>query len=250
MTPKTSQVVKQLTPVSLKLKCQLLKWYSFLYGLLLFSRNPDCVAVNYPYHQKTNPEIRMTNISSHKRRSPSTSTFIWESHFAVFLRTFGRSNHQIKNEAAPGPSLCYWNRHCRLQVHFWGLLPHCQQLPTVLLLWLRRSVYAIRVPPSLPLWHTGQQLQAGHQLRAINSFIVHPTNPSIYAFCDAAQTAILFKCPRNKQFSMSTFGCRYVCEAEGYFAGSTDDQVFQCTKTRLGEWVQTIYKNEMLCGSN
>lgn len=84
----------------------------------------------------------------------------------------------------------------------------------------------------------------------MNSFIVHPTNPSIYAFCDAAQTAILFKCPRKKQFSMSTFGCRYVCEAEGYFAGSTDDQVFQCTKPRLGEWVQTIYKNEMLCGSN
>lgn len=69
-------------------------------------------------------------------------------------------------------------------------------------------------------------------------FLVHAGNPNFYAFCDVAtMTATLFKCPKNQQFSS---GCKFVCKAEGYFAGSNNGQAYHCAKSGLN-WVQSIF---------
>lgn len=66
--------------------------------------------------------------------------------------------------------------------------------------------------------------------------VVHKGNPNFYAYCDSTQKAHLFKCPLNQQYSN---GCRYVCKAEGYFAGKTKTQRYHCARSGV-TFVQTI----------
>ena len=60
------------------------------------------------------------------------------------------------------------------------------------------------------------------------SVLVHKTNPSLWAFCDSGLNPILFKCPNNMVYDA---GCRYVCKAEGTFAGKNSAEAYVCARS-------------------
>lgn len=62
-------------------------------------------------------------------------------------------------------------------------------------------------------------------------FVVNTRNPTYYAFCDATLQAQLFACPTGESFVKDSFGCKFVCKAEGYFAGPTPSEYYLCTKS-------------------
>lgn len=70
-----------------------------------------------------------------------------------------------------------------------------------------------------------------------NVVATHPRNPNYYYLCNAALTAIMFKCPTNMQYNA---GCKYVCKAAGYFPGKDARQYYLCTKNGL-TFTQSIY---------
>lgn len=64
-----------------------------------------------------------------------------------------------------------------------------------------------------------------------SAFVVYPADKSYYAYCNADLRPLVFQCPQGEQFDVLTSGCKFVCSAEGYFAGPENTSFYLCFKS-------------------